>query len=94
MTSRFTPARLAAAITRFVPSTAGSIRSSSFFGSAKTNGLATCKTNVQPCIALSQPLSDNRSASAKSSFFIETTLASEAFVDIALFSERTVPTTE
>ena len=44
-----------------MPSTAGNIISSSFFGIAILNGDATCITKSHPSIALSQPLSEVKS---------------------------------
>src|SRR3954468_16767270 len=62
ITTRFTRASRAARNTRSAPSRAGTISSSSFFGTATGMGEATCKTYSQPVTACDHPASCSRSA--------------------------------
>jgi hypothetical protein len=66
ITTRFTPASRAALSTRSVPSRAGRINSSSFFGSVTGTGGATCRTYFAPTTASPHPASELRSASTNS----------------------------
>jgi hypothetical protein len=81
MTTRLAPASRAALSTRSVPSRAGRINSSSFFGSVTGTGDATCRTYCVPMAALSQPASELRSASTNS--------ISAAFAAMSLMLVRT-----
>ena len=57
ITTRVTPALIAAPTTRTAPSRAGLIRSSGFFGGGTPSGEATCSTYWVPSMAASQPSS-------------------------------------
>ena len=92
-TSLFTPALLAALITRRVPSTAGVIKRFSSYGSFKKNGDAIWRTYEHPFIASVQPLSESKSVSTKDKLFIFATWPIVFRVASAFERDRTAPIT-